>query len=135
MSEMYRHHHYHHHTTSRFPKISQFQNNKLETGWKTLPAPTSRLKPAGKLPPPTAAGAGGTVIVRTNPPAQGAANRVAVNSGQATSLQSTMNGTADSIRNSQAPTSYHGENVGDAPTLQDGHYDAVKVGRVFYSLE
>ena len=63
-----------------------------------LTFPCCSLKPAGKLPPPTAAGAGGTVIVRTNPPVQGAPNRVAVNSGQATSLQTTMNGSADSIR-------------------------------------
>ncbi|GFG33805.1 hypothetical protein Cfor_03505 [Coptotermes formosanus] len=75
-------------------------------------------KHVGKLPP-----AGGTVIVRTNPPpSQGSANRVSVNSNQTSSLQpksASMNGTGDSIRNSQPPT-------GDISTAPDGHYDAVK---------
>ncbi|KAJ4436498.1 hypothetical protein ANN_16529 [Periplaneta americana] len=81
--------------------------SKTDPAWRTLPS--SRLKqPAA----PT-----GTVIVRTNPPASG---RVAV-SGQASSLQPSVNGAVDSIRNPQPPTSYHGENA-----LQEGHYDAVK---------
>lgn len=34
-----------------------------------------------------------------------------------------------SSRNTQPPTSYHGENAGDISALQEGHYDAVKVSR------
>jgi hypothetical protein len=59
------------------------------------------LKPVGKLPPPTVAGAGGTVIVRTNPPAQGTTNRISVNNNQTASVQpssASMNGTGDPIR-------------------------------------
>jgi len=32
-------------------------------------------------------------------------------------------------RNTQPPTSYHGENTGDISAHQDGHYDAIKVNR------
>jgi hypothetical protein len=59
------------------------------------------LKSVGKLPPPTVAGAGGTVTVRTNPTPQGTASRVSVDTNPASSLQPTsaaMNGTGDSIR-------------------------------------